>query len=299
MRPGGGKMYRLRMSQHHRVAFIGYWGGVEIVVDHKGVIAPKVLPCLVISQDFHDSKPIADCQHLVLYTQTRLRRKHWETRWKLLWHDFYALQHCSTSLCLTQGLASFKSKSLTSRSIPRTVRPPWIPALFAGLTSRPSDKHASMSLPPSKIIGCDFSGEVSALGSEVPFNSFSVGDRVAGVVHGCKDSHTGAFAETLVADANMCFKLPSTATKDSDLEAACTLGVGWISAAQALRQRLYKDEKTSSSREDTVSLILKSRRGNKRRNVDSNCSFSYTQPPPIQACMQYSKPASTFPLPIS
>jgi NADPH:quinone reductase-like Zn-dependent oxidoreductase len=156
-----------------------------------------------------------------------------------------------------------------------------------------------MSLPPSKIIGCDFSGEVSALGSEVPFNSFSVGDRVAGVVHGCKDSHTGAFAETLVADANMCFKLPSTATKDSDLEAACTLGVGWISAAQALRQRLYKDEKTSSSKEDTVSLILKSRRGNKRRNVDSNGSFSYTQPPPIQACMQYSKPASTFPLPIS
>lgn len=119
-----------------------------------------------------------------------------------------------------------------------------------------------MSLPPSKVIGCDFSGEVSALGSEVPPESFSVGDRIAGVVHGCKDSHTGAFAETLVTDANMCFKLPSTAAKDSDLEAACTLGVGWISAAQALRQRLYEHEKTLSSKEDTVSLISKSRFGN-------------------------------------
>lgn len=113
-----------------------------------------------------------------------------------------------------------------------------------------------MSLPPSKVIGCDFSGEVSALGSEVQPQSFSIGDRVAGVVHGCKDSHTGAFAETLVADANMCFKLPSTATTDSDMEAVCTLGVGWISAAQALRQRLYKDEKSSSSNDDTVSFMF-------------------------------------------
>lgn len=77
---------------------------------------------------------------------------------------------------------------------------------------------------------------------------------MAGVVHGCKHSHTGAFAETVVADANMCFKLPETANKDSDMEAACTLGVGWISAAQALKQRLYKDEKASNSTDDTVSL---------------------------------------------
>ena len=118
----------------------------------------------------------------------------------------------------------------------------------------PTDKHASMSLPPSKIIGCDFSGEVTALGSQVSPESFSLGDRVAGVVHGCKDSHTGAFAETLVADANMCFKLPKTFNKDNDMEAACTLGVGWVSAAQALRQRLYKGEEASSGKDDTVSL---------------------------------------------
>ena len=113
-----------------------------------------------------------------------------------------------------------------------------------------------MSLPPAKIIGCDFSGEVTALGTQVPPESFSIGDRVAGAVHGCKHSHTGAFAETLVADANMCFKLPETANKENDLEAACTLGVGWISAAQALKQRLYKDEKNTDGKEDTVGLHL-------------------------------------------
>lgn len=111
-----------------------------------------------------------------------------------------------------------------------------------------------MSLPPSKIIGCDFSGEVIALGSKVLPDSFSIGDRVAGVVHGCKDSHTGAFAEIMVADANMCFKLPATANKDSDLKAASTLGVGWISAAQALKQRLFKDEIETGGRSDTVSF---------------------------------------------
>lgn len=58
-----------------------------------------------------------------------------------------------------------------------------------------------------------------------------------------------------MADANMCFKLPENANKESDMESACTLGVGWISAAQALKQRLYKDERASSSTDDTVRLI--------------------------------------------
>ena len=118
-----------------------------------------------------------------------------------------------------------------------------------------TDKHASIALPPSKVIGCEFSGEVTALGARLSPGSFSIGDRVAGIIHGCKNSHTGAFAEALVADANMCFKLPETANKDSDMEAACTLGVGWISAAQALRQRLYKDDTASNSTDDTVSFI--------------------------------------------
>lgn len=116
------------------------------------------------------------------------------------------------------------------------------------LTEIDSGKHAAMSLPPSKVIGCDFSGTVTALGSAVDQSSFSPGDRVAGIIHGCCHSHTGAFAEHLVADANLCFRVPNTLP----LEQACTLGVGWISAMQALFQRLYHDDNGPVGSEDTL-----------------------------------------------
>ena len=99
-------------------------------------------------------------------------------------------------------------------------------------------KHASVALPPAKVIGCEFSGTVVSRGRAVEAARFSEGDRVAGVVHGCKYSHTGAFAEQLVTDANVCFHVPESIP----LEQACTLGVGWLSAAQALAQRLYADQ---------------------------------------------------------
>ena len=69
------------------------------------------------------------------------------------------------------------------------------------------------------------------------------GDRVAGVVHGCKDSHNGAFAEYLVADPEMCFQVPEHVS----LKEACTLGVGWVSAVQVLQQRLFKDYSAPAS----------------------------------------------------
>lgn len=115
-----------------------------------------------------------------------------------------------------------------------------------------------MSLPPSKVIGCDFSGTVA----EPNASSFRKGDRIAGVIHGCKDSHTGGFADFLVADQGMCFLVP----RSVGLEEACTLGVGWVSATQALQQRLFKevDEEEKSlgerdavsSRSLTVPLVL-------------------------------------------
>ena len=90
-----------------------------------------------------------------------------------------------------------------------------------------------MSLPPSKVIGCDFSGTVA----DANASSFRKGDRVAGVIHGCKHSHTGGFAEFLAADPAMCFLVP----QGIRLQEACTLGVGWVSATQALQQRLFQE----------------------------------------------------------
>ena len=97
-----------------------------------------------------------------------------------------------------------------------------------------------MSLPPSKVIGCDFSGTVM----DPNASSFHKGDRIAGVIHGCKDSHTGGFAEFLVADPGMCFLVPQAV----GLEEACTLGVGWVSATQALQQRLFKEVEKGGKR---------------------------------------------------
>ena len=84
--------------------------------------------------------------------------------------------------------------------------------------------------------------------------SFALGDRVAGIVHGCQYSHTGAFAEYVVTDAEVCFKVPP----EIALEAACTLGVGWVSAVQALAQRLYLDEGGLEGKDDDDDTVSRS-----------------------------------------
>ena len=132
-----------------------------------------------------------------------------------------------------------------------------------------TDKHAALALPPSKVLGCDFSGTIIALGQAVsPSSAFSPGDRIAGIIHGCQYSHTGAFAEYLVTDANLCFKVPDSVK----LENACTLGVGWVSAMQALH-RLYNDDHGPTGKEDTVILPwivptpFSPYSGNKHKNI--------------------------------
>ncbi|KAL3428072.1 zinc-binding dehydrogenase [Phlyctema vagabunda] len=109
------------------------------------------------------------------------------------------------------------------------------------------DKHASAVLPPSKVIGCDFSGTVTKIGRSVSPLAFKEGDRVSGIIHGCKNTHTGAFAEHLVADSKLCFKLPDKIS----LEKGCTFGVGWLSSLQALGQRLFLEEGNKET-EDTL-----------------------------------------------
>ena len=66
-------------------------------------------------------------------------------------------------------------------------------------------------------------------------STFRRGDRIAGVLHGCKDSRTGAFAEYVAADANLCWKVPNSVP----LEQASTMGVGWVSAIWALDHFLW------------------------------------------------------------
>jgi NADPH:quinone reductase-like Zn-dependent oxidoreductase len=76
------------------------------------------------------------------------------------------------------------------------------------------------------IHGCDFAGVVVALGSRAP-RHFSIGDRVAGAVHGNNslEPRVGAFA---------LLKIPDTMT----FEEASTLGIGLATAGLALFREL-------------------------------------------------------------
>lgn len=85
------------------------------------------------------------------------------------------------------------------------------------------------------IHGCDFAGIVVALGSDVP-RHLSIGDRVAGAVHGNNslEPRVGAFAQYVGATAELLLKIPDTMT----FEEASTLGIGLATAGLALFREL-------------------------------------------------------------
>jgi hypothetical protein len=85
------------------------------------------------------------------------------------------------------------------------------------------------------IHGCDFTGVVVALGSGAP-RQFSIGDRVAGAVHGNNslEPRVGAFAQYVGATAELLLKIPDTMT----FEEASTLGIGLATAGLAFFREL-------------------------------------------------------------
>lgn len=85
------------------------------------------------------------------------------------------------------------------------------------------------------IHGCDFAGVVVALGSDAP-RHLSIGDRVAGAVHGNNslEPRVGAFAQYVGATAELLLKIPDTMT----FEEASTLGIGLATAGLALFREL-------------------------------------------------------------
>ncbi|KAM0252539.1 hypothetical protein ACHAQJ_007671 [Trichoderma viride] len=81
-------------------------------------------------------------------------------------------------------------------------------------------------------IGCDFAGEVAAVGPGV--TNFKVGDRIAGLSPGANvlQKEDGSYAEYLIAQADVSFHTPL-----SDEEAA-SLGVSVFTVGQGLYQNL-------------------------------------------------------------
>ncbi|POS75606.1 hypothetical protein DHEL01_v206000 [Diaporthe helianthi] len=97
----------------------------------------------------------------------------------------------------------------------------------------PTDfKHLDAISPPHSIIGCDYAGVVHEVGTAVK-GKWSVGDRVAGVVHGGLYPDKGAFAEYLKTDADLAWKVPE-GVSDTD---ATTYGVSAVTAVLVLAGR--------------------------------------------------------------
>jgi len=79
--------------------------------------------------------------------------------------------------------------------------------------------------------GCDFSGTIASLGHGVDLSFFSIGERVAGFVHG-GIGKSGAFAEYVTSPSHTLIKLPP----DWSFEQGAQLGIACFTACQCLYQ---------------------------------------------------------------
>jgi len=97
----------------------------------------------------------------------------------------------------------------------------------------PTDwKHTKFISPLGALAGIDFSGVVVKIGNNMdPKCTFSVGDRVAGGVHGGVFPDIGSFAEYVRADAEILWKIPEDTLT---MEEAATFGVGFLTSVQAM-----------------------------------------------------------------
>jgi NADPH:quinone reductase-like Zn-dependent oxidoreductase len=98
----------------------------------------------------------------------------------------------------------------------------------------PTDfKHVDIIAPAGAIIGCDYAGVVNKVSKNNPRN-FKVGDRVAGVVHGGLYPDRGSFAQFVVVESDLTYRIPDTVTNRE----AAALGVSAVTAMQALNHNL-------------------------------------------------------------
>ncbi|KAH9967149.1 chaperonin 10-like protein [Russula dissimulans] len=102
----------------------------------------------------------------------------------------------------------------------------------------PTDwKTALMAKRAGSVAGCDFSGIVEEIGSNVPAGLRSIGERVAGLVLG-GILPNGAFAEYLVTLADFVVHVPDTWS----FEDAAQLGIAPLTALRVLYEMLELPE---------------------------------------------------------
>jgi len=104
---------------------------------------------------------------------------------------------------------------------------------IVGVAINPTDwKHIEYISPPGVTVGCDYSGVVEKIGSDV--KNLKVGDHIGGFMHGSYYEHTGAFAEHAAVLADLAWKKPEYLSHEEN----ATYGVGALTAAVSMYQRL-------------------------------------------------------------
>lgn len=108
----------------------------------------------------------------------------------------------------------------------------------AAVAINPSDaKFLDYSPAPGAVHGTDYSGTIVALGADAQkLRDLSVGDRVAGMVHGMNKlvPEVGAFGEYIVATVHTLLKIPD----NMSFEVAATLGLAVGTATFGLFSQL-------------------------------------------------------------
>lgn len=120
------------------------------------------------------------------------------------------------------------------------LRPDHILVKVAYVGLNPCDWKMPERFPtPGCVGGCDFSGIVAAVGSDVSKTSrFQIGDRVCGAVHGANpiDKSIGSFADYVLVDAQFAWSVPPYMSLEE--AAAAGSGVALLTLGLVLRKSL-------------------------------------------------------------
>lgn len=119
------------------------------------------------------------------------------------------------------------------------LRPTYMLAKVDSIALNPTDwKHINgKRAAPGGLSGCDFSGTVVEVGSDVT-KAFQPGDRIAGTTHGANFSQPedGCFAEYAMVKADLMVKIPDSLS----FEDAATFPLGVSTVGQGLFQQAVK-----------------------------------------------------------